>query len=256
MHLSAALSYVPIFLLVFFRLAGMAIFAPLFGSSQLPKRIRLMLILVISAVMVGSVKPPPQYPDNMWDTALALGGELCFGLAMGTIMSLIFISAQWAGEIIGTQMGLNLGEVIDPAYGAQSSLVGDLYFMLTLVTFLAVGGHRAMLQGVHASFEKLPLLSLGINRSLLDLLSGLLEGATILAVRLAAPMLITMLVVDLVLGLIGKTVPQMNVMAAGLSLRSMVGIVVIIAGLTLSTKVISVSVLQSMQTVWDGWQGQ
>ena len=138
-----------------------------------------------------------------------------FGLAMGMIMSFVFIACQWAGEIIGQQMGLNLGEVIDPAYGAQSSIVGDLYFMLTLVTFISVGGHRAMLQGVHASFEKLPLLSLGINQSLLQLLTGLLEGATILAVRLAAPMLITMLVVDLVLGLIGKTVPQLNVMAAG-----------------------------------------
>src|SRR5579864_7221566 len=99
-------------------------------------------------------------------------------------------------------MGLNLGEIIDPAYGAQASLVGDLYFMLTLVIFLTVGGHRAMLQGVHASFEKLPLLSLGINESLLHLLANLLEAATILAMRMAAPMLITMLVVDLVLGLI------------------------------------------------------
>jgi flagellar biosynthesis protein FliR len=254
--LTAALSYVPIFLLVFFRLAGMALFAPFFGSAQLPKRVRLMLLLVISAVMVGSVKPPPQYPDNTWDTAVALGGEMFFGLAMGLIMSLVFISAQWAGEIMGQQMGLNLGEVIDPSLGAQSSLVGDLYYMLTLVTFLAVGGHRAMLQGVHASFEKLPLLSLGINRPLVDMLAGLVEGATILAVRLAAPMLITMLVVDLVLGLIGKTVPQMNVMAAGLSLRSLVGMIVIIAGLTLSTRVISESVLQSMRTVWDGWSGQ
>jgi flagellar biosynthetic protein FliR len=143
--------------------------------------------------------------------------------------------------------------VFDPAYGAQASIVGDLYFMLTLVTFLAVGGHRAMLQGVHASFEMLPLLSLGINESLLHMLTGLLETATILAVRLAAPMLITMLVVDLVLGLIGKTVPQMNVMAAGLSLRSGVGMLVIIVGLTLSTRVMRDSVVQSMQTVWDGW---
>ena len=125
--------------------------------------------------------------------------------------------------------------------------------MLTLVIFLTVGGHRAMLQGVHASFEMLPLLSLGMNRSLLDCSPGLLQAATILAMQLAAPMLITMLVVDLVLGLIGKTVPQMNVMAAGLSLRSGVGMLVIIVGLTLTTKVMRESVLHSMQSVWDGW---
>jgi len=251
--LSSALNFVPVFLLVFFRLAGMALFAPLFGSAQIPKRVRIMLILMLALGMTGSVKPPPRLPDNTWDTAIAIGGEMFFGLAMGMIMSFVFIACQWAGEIIGQQMGLNLGEVIDPSYGAQTSIVGDLYFMLTLVTFIVVGGHRAMLQGVHASFEMLPLLSLGINQSLLHLLTGLLEAATVLAVRLAAPMLITMLVVDLVLGLIGKTVPQMNVMAAGLSLRSGVGMFVIIAGLTLSTRVMRESVLQSMQTVWDGW---
>jgi flagellar biosynthetic protein FliR len=251
--LSAALNLVPVFLLVFFRLAGMALFAPLFGSAQIPKRVRVMLILMLALGMAGSVKPPLRLPDNTWDTAIAIAGEMFFGLAMGMIMSFVFIACQWAGEIIGQQMGLNLGEVFDPAYGAQASIVGDLYFMLTLVTFLAVGGHRAMLQGVHASFEMLPLLSLGINESLLHMLTGLLETATILAVRLAAPMLITMLVVDLVLGLIGKTVPQMNVMAAGLSLRSGVGMLVIIVGLTLSTRVMRDSVVQSMQTVWDGW---
>src|SRR5579862_7360545 len=100
---SAALSLVPVFLLVFFRLAGMALFAPLFGSAQIPKRIRLMLILFIALGMVGSVKPPAQLPDNTWDTAIAIGGEMCFGLAMGMIMSFIFIACQWAGEIIGQQ---------------------------------------------------------------------------------------------------------------------------------------------------------
>jgi flagellar biosynthetic protein FliR len=253
--LTALQNLVPVFLLVFFRLAGMALFAPLFGSARIPKRVRLLLILVLAMAMTTSVKPPPQLPDNAWDAAIGIAGEMAFGLAMGTIMSFVFIACQWAGEIIGQQMGLNLGEVFDPSFGAQASLIGDLYFMLTLVVFLAVGGHRVMLQAVHTSFEVLPLLSLGMNASLLHLLTGLLQTSTIMAMRLAAPMLITMLVVDLILGLIGKTVPQMNVMAAGLSLRSLVGMFVVIIGLTLTTRVMRESVLQSMQTVWDQWSG-
>ena len=254
--IESALSSVPVFLLVFFRLAGMALFAPLFGSAQIPKRVRLMLILILALGMTGSVARPPRLPDTTWETAIAIGGEMAFGLAMGTIMSFVFIACQWAGEIIGQQMGLNLGEIFDPEYGGQSSIVGDFYFMLTLVIFLTVGGHRAMLQGVHASFELLPLLSLSINASLVHLLTGLLSGATILAIRLAAPMLVTMLVTDLVLGLIGKTVPQMNVMAAALSLRSSIGILVIIVGLTLTTRVMRDSILHSMQDVWHGWTTQ
>jgi flagellar biosynthesis protein FliR len=170
-------------------------------------------------------------------------------------MSFVFIACQWAGQIIGQQMGLNLGEVFDPEFGAQTSLIGDLYFMLTLVVFLGVGGHRVMLQAVHSSFEVLPLLSLGINQSMVHLFSALLQSTTIMAVRLAGPMLITMLVVELILGLPGKTVPQMNVMAAGLSLRSAVGMLVVIVGLTLTTRVMRDAVMQSMQTVWDQYSG-
>jgi len=128
-----------------------------------------------------------------------------------------------------------------------------MYFMLTLVVFLGVGGHRVMLEGVRDSFEYLPLMTVGVDRTLFDTLAGLLGGATVLAVRLAAPMLVTMLVVDLVLGLVGKTMPQMNVMAAGLTLRSMVGMVIVIAGLSLTSGVIRDSITASMRTAYTTW---
>jgi flagellar biosynthetic protein FliR len=248
-----ALQFVPVFVLVFFRLAGMMLFAPLFGSANVPKRVKVLLVLVLAMGMTSTVKRPPVLPATTWELALGVGGEMAFGLAMGMVMSFVFIAAQWGGEIIGQQMGFNLSEVFDPQFGAQGSLIGDAYFMLTLVVFLLVGGHRAMLQGVHASFEVLPLLSVGMNESLLRMLAGLLMSATVLAIQLAAPMLVTMLVVDLVLGLIGKTMPQMNVMAAGLSLRSALGILVLIVGLGLSVQVIRTSVLDSMLEVWKGW---
>jgi flagellar biosynthesis protein FliR len=172
---------------------------------------------------------------------------------MGMVMSFVFIAAQWAGEIIGQQMGFNLSEVFDPQFGAQGSLIGDLYFMLTTVVFLVIGGHRAMLMGVHRSFQVLPLLSLSVDRSLFHLIINLFSAATVLAIRLAAPVLVTMLVVDLVLGLIGKTMPQMNIMATALNLRSAIGIIVVVFGLTLSVNVMSKAVAESMVQIWAGW---
>jgi flagellar biosynthetic protein FliR len=203
--------------------------------------------------VMGGMKEPVRLPDNTWQLAAAIGAELAFGLAMGMVLSLVFIATQWAGEMIGQQMGLNLGSVFDPQFGGQGSVLGDMYFMLTLVVFLAVGGHRSMLEGVRDSFEKLPLLSVGVDRPLFDMLTGLLGGATVLAVRLAAPMLVTMLVVDLVLGLIGKSMPQMNVMSAGLTLRSVVGMVIVIAGLALTSAVIRDSVTDSMRQAYAAW---
>src|SRR5687767_13773710 len=104
--------------------------------------------------------------------------------------------------------------------------------MLTLVVFLAIGGHHAMLLGVRDSFHAMPLLSLGVDASLFHSLVGFFQTATDLALRLAAPTLVTMLVVDLALGLVGKIMPQLNVMAVGLSLRSALGLPVLILGLS------------------------
>ena len=251
---SQSLQLVPAsFVLVVFRLAGMMLFAPLFGSSRIPRRVKALLVLVLAYGVSGGVKLPASLPADAWTLSVAIGGELAFGLAMGMVLSLVFIAAQWAGELIGQQMGLNLSAVFDPQFGGEGSVLGDMYFMLTLVVFLAIRGHHAMLDGVHASFEKLPLMSVGVDRPLFDTLAGLLQGATVLAIRLAAPMLVTMLIVALVLGLVGKTIPQMNVMAAGLTLRSVVGMVIVIAGLSLTSGVIRSSLLDAMNTAYAGW---
>ena len=252
-NIDHALRFVPVFVLVLFRLAGMAIFAPLFGSARVPKRVRGMLIVLIAFGMTGAVTQPVVLPQTPWELAVGIAGEMAFGLAMGMVMSFVFIAVQWAGEIIGQQMGFNLSEVFDPSMGAQGSIIGDAYFMLTLIVFLVIGGHRAMLKGVFASFKILPLLSLGVDEPLLHLIAALLMSATVLAIQLSAPMLVATLVVDLVLGLIGKSMPQMNVMTLGISLRTVVGIVIVFIGLGLSVEMIQGKLADYMVTMWDGW---
>jgi flagellar biosynthetic protein FliR len=249
MPLDEALQFVPTYVLVLFRISGLMIFAPLLGSSRIPKRVKALLAMVLAAAMCTSVQAPPALPQTTWELALGIGGELAFGLAMGMVLSFTFIAAQWAGEIIGQQMGLNISEVLDPQYGGGGSLVGDLYFLLTLLIFLIIGGHRQMITGIWSSFKFLPLMSLGIDRPLLDTIVGLFQSCTTLAMQLAAPMLVTMLVVDLALGCIGKTMPQINVMTAGLSIRALLGMLVMLIGIALTAEVISGSLSDSMNFV-------
>jgi flagellar biosynthesis protein FliR len=240
------------FLFAFFRIAGMMLFAPLFGSSRIPRRVRAMFALVLAFSIVPTIAPATM-PDTLWGLTAGIAGEMAFGLAMGMVQSFTFIAVQWAGEIIGQQMGFNLSEVFDPQFGSQGSIVGDMYFMLALVVFLTIGGHKAMLLGLHDSFEQLPLLSLGVTGQLFDNLMTLLDVAMKLAIRLAAPMLVTMLVVDLALGLVGKIMPQMNVMAMGMSLRSALGLVILILGLTMTNTAIGDSLMDAMSSVRQAW---
>ena len=247
MPLDAALSYVPVFVLVLFRVAGFMLFAPLFGSARIPKRVRTMLAVILAMGMTSSVKQPPQLPGDYFSLAMVIGGEICFGLAMGMILSFTFIAAQWAGDIIGQQLGLNISETFDPQFGQQGSLVGNLYFMLCIVIFISVNGPRALLMGVRASFDTLPLLSVGMTRPLLELFVGLFQASTELAFKLAAPVLVTLLAVDLALGFVGKTMPQLNVMNMGLSIRSLVGLIVLIVGMGLTSSVLR-------NALWDGME--
>jgi flagellar biosynthetic protein FliR len=253
MSVEQLLNVIPVFVLVLFRIAGMMIFAPLFGSARIPKRIKAMFTLVLAMGMMAGVKAPPQMPATPWALALGIAGEMMFGLAIGTMVSLIFIAAQWAGEIIGQQMGLNAGEVFDPMYGGAGNLVGDLYQMMSLTIFLAINGHHALLRGVRASFDALPLLSVGINQSILDTLIGVFQATALLALQLAAPILVTMLVVDLALGVIGKTMPQLNVMSMGLTIRALIGVLVLVLGLSLTSDVIRHGLLDALDTVQQQW---
>jgi flagellar biosynthetic protein FliR len=258
MSLDGVLKFVPVFVLVLFRITGFMLFAPLFGSTRIPRQVRVLFAIILAAGLTTTVTPPMHLPQTSWGVALAFGGELCFGLAMGMVLSFVFIAAQWAGEIIGQQMGFNLAETFDPSFSQGSTLVGDLYYMLTLVVFLAIHGHRLMIRGLRDSFDSLPLLSVGINESIFDLIISMLQSCTMLAIRLAAPILVTMLIVDLTLGFLGKTMPQLNVPAMGQSVKAVVGMVVLIIGLTLysTPNVIQIGLEESLDAVRLVWGGK
>lgn len=236
--LQIALNFIPIYVLVLFRIAGMMIWAPLLGSTQIPKRIKAMIACVLAAAIAPHLSVHVAIPTTSWGLAMAIGGEIVFGAAMGLILSFVFVAAQWAGELIGVQMGLNLGQTLNPQFGGGSSVVSDLYFFLALLIFLSIGGHLAMIKGVFDSFVALPLLSVSMNRPLLDMIVSMFEGATLLAMQLAAPILVTMLIVDVILGFVGKTVPQLNIMTAGISVRALGGMMILILGLGLTSSII------------------
>src|SRR4051812_28537094 len=128
-EIQRAIAFVPTFAAVVLRGGALFVFAPLFGSGRIPKKTKAMLALVMSACLAATLRPIG-FPPTIWALAAAAAGEILFGLAMGMVLSWVFIAAQWAGEIIGQQLGFTLGAVFDPQYGGAGSVVSDLLYML------------------------------------------------------------------------------------------------------------------------------
>jgi flagellar biosynthesis protein FliR len=242
------------FVLVFFRVAGLMLFAPLFGSSRVPTRVKILLALAMTLGMTQVDYAGVRIPDDTWSLTAAIAGELCFGLALGMLVSLVFIAAQWAGEMIGQQLGFNISQVLDPQFGQAGSLVGDLYFYLTMAVFLLIGGHRILVDSVHQSVRVLPPLTLWVTPDLFSLLLEMLLVAMTLALRLAAPVFVAMLVLDVAMGFLSRTMPQFNIMSAGLSLRAMFGLVVVIVGIYVAGEVLQSALLDTLSGVQGMWE--
>jgi flagellar biosynthesis protein FliR len=263
--LDQALAFVPAYAAVLIRVSGLFIASPLFAASRVPKRVKALMAMAISWCVCLSMVPNIAWPATLGGLVASIAGELCIGIAVGMCANIMFAGVQWAGEIVGQQLGFNLGEVFDPQFASAGNVIGDLFYMLMLVIFLVIGGHHALLTGLGESFRTLPLLSVsqpgagggavqGVG--ILETLVGIVGSSTILSIRLAGPVLTTLLILDVALGFIGKTMPQLNVLSAGMSLRSLIGIALLAGGLLMTGDAMVQAITMAMQSAFRLWHVQ
>jgi flagellar biosynthetic protein FliR len=221
----------PVFALVLGRVGGLMLTAPIFGSEAVPLRVRAATAFALALVIfpLAAQRAPADLTF-----ARAIGGatsELLIGLAMGLALTLPFVGVQTAGMIMGQQAGIGLGEVFNPVMNADSTVLEEIYFLVALVVFLIVGGHRELVRAMLDTFEVVPMLSALDHQSALDLLVDLLGSAFALGLRLAGPVLLALLISTLVLGMLSRTIPQLNILSVGFGIRAMIALAM--AGLAL-----------------------
>jgi flagellar biosynthetic protein FliR len=228
---------------MFARIGAAVAIAPPFAHAAVPRRVRAMIAIALTIGLLPAAKPPAL--NGSGAAVGMIASEVVIGLAMGLAMSLVFSAASWAGVIATHQLGLNVAESYDPAAGGEGTGLGQAYWMLAVVVFLAANGHHAMLRGLRTSFNTIPVGAAVSGTALVAMLSGLMGAATSLALQIAAPVFVATLIADLALGLAGKTLAQLGVMSAALTVRSVVGLLALIAGAA-----ITVGVFQSATTNW------
>ncbi|MCL1939326.1 MAG: flagellar biosynthetic protein FliR [Desulfovibrionaceae bacterium] len=212
------------FLLTLTRVSLVVFLLPFFGGDYIPVLVKAALALVMAmAVWPHLSFPGALFPSHPWNIALMVLGEAVLGLIMGLCVSFIFAGIQTGGEIMGFQMGFTMMTLADPASGNQASITSNLLHLVTLVVFLALDGHLHLLRALSGSFALVPPGSLRIGGALTGDILTLSGGMFSLAVKIAAPAIAALFMVELTLALMGRAAPQMNLLTLGFPVKIAVG---------------------------------
>lgn len=216
-----------LFVLIATRLSAMIAVAPVFSSRTVPVRVKAGLVVLVSWITLPLVaEQGGQVPDGALALALLMGKEAVIGFAFGLVAQFLFAAVQTAGAFIDVSAGFAISQTLDPASNASISILGRWYNLIAVASFLALGGHQLLVAGVVRSFALAPPLS---DPDLGAVIAGVLEQADdilLVVVQIGAPIIGALLVTDVTLGIISRSVPQMNVFIVGLPLK----IVVALAG--------------------------
>jgi flagellar biosynthetic protein FliR len=212
------------------RLSGLMLFAPFFGSVVIPARVKAILVLALTLILypvVGQVIDPRVITN--WP--LVIVTEFMVGAGMGIATNIVFEAVQLSGQVLGMQMGYSLVNLLDPQTQVDTTVMATFYQSIVMLLFLRMDVHYWLLRAVGNSYRDVPPGTAHLSGLFTFSVVTAVGQVFSLGVQIAAPVLSATLAADIILGLLGKASPQMPLMLLGPAVKSMLGILVLIATL-------------------------
>ncbi len=221
------------FIFVLVRVGAFIVFVPILGSQQVPARIKIGFILLLSLSIFPLVRhlPMPE-PKGLLDFSVYLFSEATVGLVLAYATRLIFTAVQIAGTVVDFQMGFGIVNVIDPQTQTQVSITAQFQNIFTILLYLALNAHHLTIYALVESFQLINPHQFGFSAGTMALILKLFATTFVVAVKIAAPIMAILFFISVGLGLVARTVPQMNVFIVGFPLQIAVGLLMV--GLTMS----------------------
>ncbi len=221
------------FMLVAARFGGLFIFTPLLANRLFPRRFRVMLAVTMAAAVYPGVPDSVQVAPTVDLVSLLplVVSEFLIGLTMGFIAASPMFALDLAGYVIGHQMGLALARVYNPDTEADTDVVGQSLMYLGLGAFVGMGGLEVLFLALNSTFAQVPIGAFAVDRVPLDAIVGVLSSGFELALRVAAPALAMITLVMIGMGFVMKSMPQINVLSVGFTVKILCGLAVLIASL-------------------------
>jgi len=197
--------------------------APVLGQTRIHSRVRIGLAIGIVLVIAPSLPPMPSVAADSAMGLLILCYQLIIGLAIGFALRLVFTAVEMAGDLIGLQMGLGFAMFYDPTNVQHTPILGQFLGLLATLVFLAINGHLLIISALVDSFHTLPITLEPLQGGFFQTLAR--HGAIIFlaGLQLALPLIVTLLVVNLALGVLTRAAPQLNIFAVGFPVTLSIG---------------------------------
>ncbi|RJP69884.1 MAG: flagellar biosynthetic protein FliR [Candidatus Abyssobacteria bacterium SURF_17] len=216
------------FMLILMRVGAMLFVAPVFGGSAVPTQAKVLLSMVLSLVLLPLVSiPAGMVPLDILPLAWLGTNELLIGLVMGASLTFLFAAIQYAGQIVDFQMGFSIVNLIDPTQDVQIPVMGLFHFLIATLLFLAMDAHHWIIRALVDSFEAVPLMTAGFSSLVIGSVAKAFGDLFVIAMRIAAPAIAVLMLYNVSLGIIAKTVPQINLLIVGFPIRIALGMIVV-----------------------------
>lgn len=230
------------FALLLVRPGMVVMLAPGLGGRQLPAMVKIGLTALIALGLLPSVALPGSLTTS--GLPILVLHEAAVGLALAFTLRALIAGVEMAGHLSSYQIGFSYGATIDPMSGVRSTMLVSLYGTLATVTFLGVNGHHAVLRALAASYGGVPMSPGQPAESLVTSVRDILGMVFVVGVRLAAPVLVVLLIVELAVGLISRAAPSLSFLVIGYPLRIAIGLFVV-ATLIHTVPAVTASMIES-----------
>lgn len=214
------------FWMVAARVSGLFLFAPVLASQLVSRQMRILLMVMLTvamypAVAAGGIEAPPL---ELPTVAMVLLAEVLVGLAIGLLATMPLVAVQIAGSIISYKLGLALAQVYNPEFDAQSEVIGQILYLMALALFVQVGGLEHMVVALMDTFHSLPPGTAWLDVAPVELLAAMIDAAFVVGLRIAMPVLLMATLASLAMGVLMRTIPQINIMTIGFAIQIVLGL--------------------------------
>jgi flagellar biosynthetic protein FliR len=217
------------FLLIFVRMTGLFVVTPIFGRRNIPVYFKVGFSFLLALILMNTIPAKEiEYGNSIYGYALLVAKEFLTGIVLGYVAYLVFTAVYLAGQIIDMQIGFGVVNVVDPMSNIQVPITSNFYFILSMMVFLMGNGHHALIRALFESYKFIPLGGAVFNNNLLNDILRVFADTFTIGFKICAPIVATTLITDVALGVISRTIPQLNVFIVGMPAKIVFGLAIML----------------------------